>query len=99
MSAIPGAFGKRFKCPCCNNPWNQTDEGSIGTIFCDPCLADDKGYQGIDPKNFDHAESPKVKVLLYSAAALAVLYSVLCLAAPGCVVLRYVSSKCFAVMS
>jgi putative endopeptidase len=63
---VPGAFAKRFQCPCCNNPWNQTDDGAIGTIFCDPCLADDKGYQGIDPKNFDHKESPKDNFYLWS---------------------------------
>lgn len=62
MSIIPGTFGKPFNCPCCKNPWNQSEGGEgnpTGAIFCTPCLVDDKGFKGIDPANFDHTVSPK----------------------------------------
>ena len=66
MSAVPGAFGKRFNCPCCKNPWNQEENESVGSILCTPCLADDKGYTGIDPANFDAKVSPKENFYLWS---------------------------------
>lgn len=55
----PGAFARAFKCDCCRNPWNAEDatvaskpvQGSVQ--LCEPCLADNKGYTGIDPSNFD----------------------------------------------
>lgn len=51
MSAIPGDFGRRMKCVCCNNPWNLGDSESF--FACTPCLTDNKGYAGLDPANFD----------------------------------------------
>lgn len=53
---IPGHFAKT-KCPCCNNPWSETNENQ--TLVCAPCLSDSKGYTGIDPANFDNSQSPK----------------------------------------
>ena len=56
MSHTPGAFAKKFQCPCCNNPWNQSESADyVATFYCSPCLADDKGYKGIDPSNFDQS--------------------------------------------
>ena len=60
---IPGSFGKRVKCPCCSNPWDQTDSDGSNTsttnTICNPCLGDNKGISGIDPANFDLNVSPK----------------------------------------
>jgi predicted metalloendopeptidase len=66
MSAVPGAFGKPFNCPCCKNPWNQTDDAATGALFCAPCLSDDKGFKGIDPANFDDKVSPRDNFYLWS---------------------------------
>ena len=65
MSNIPGAFGRREKCPCCNNPWDQsTDAGSL--FVCNPCFQEDKSSRGLDPANFDTSVSPKDNFYLYS---------------------------------
>ena len=50
-----GAFARK-KCPCCNNPWNESSDesvssASINRFSCGPCLKDDKGYSGLDPSN------------------------------------------------
>lgn len=71
MSSIPGAFAKAVKCPCCNNPWNQSSEDSTTTTstaagICNPCLTDNKGYKGIDPDNFDNSVSPAENFFLWS---------------------------------
>jgi putative endopeptidase len=54
----PGAFAKNYKCPCCQNPWNQADSNveisSPSQVACSVCLTDNKGYQGINPANFDN---------------------------------------------
>lgn len=63
---VPGAFGKPWKCPCCKNPWNQSDSEATGAFLCKPCLTDDKGYTGIDPNNFDNKVSPKENFYLWS---------------------------------
>ena len=60
MSSIPGDFGRRVKCPCCANPWDQTGtESLVGEISCGPCFADNKGKSGLDPQNFDLTISPR----------------------------------------
>ena len=46
----PGAFGKQFKCACCNNPWNQSD---LSPATSTACRNNSKGFSGIDPDNFD----------------------------------------------
>jgi putative endopeptidase len=55
----PGAFAKNYKCPCCQNPWNQADSNveisSPSQVACNTCLTDNKGYKGIDPANFDNS--------------------------------------------
>lgn len=76
MNAVPGAFAKKFRCLCCNNPWNQSNDDSIGgsssasgalaTFYCAPCLTDDKGYAGIDPNNFDPSVNLKSNFFLWS---------------------------------
>lgn len=67
MSDVPGAFAKSFNCPCCRNPWNQQSDAAIaGSLFCAPCLADDKGFKGIDPANFDSKVSPRGNFYLWS---------------------------------
>jgi predicted metalloendopeptidase len=67
---IPGNFGKRVKCPCCSNPWDQTGtEGgstSEGNTVCAPCMGDNKGVTGIDPENFDTSISPRDNFYLFS---------------------------------
>lgn len=77
MSSQPGAFARHFRCNCCNNPWNQSSEDvsansswkttTAGLIeICNPCLADNKGYTGIDPNNFDPTVSPRDNFYLWS---------------------------------
>ncbi len=67
MSSVPGAFGKRVKCLCCNNPWNQADVPETAEfVVCRPCLSDNKGFSGIDPANFDENESLKKNFYLWS---------------------------------
>ena len=67
---IPGNFGRRVKCPCCANPWDQTDNDAnnvpSGNIVCAPCLVDNKGYSGIDPDNFDLSVPPSENFYLFS---------------------------------
>jgi predicted metalloendopeptidase len=55
MSHEPGAFSKAFKCKCCKNPWNgESLENIENIVICNPCFsADNKGFTGIDPSNFD----------------------------------------------
>ena len=70
-----GAFARR-KCPCCNNPWSaaseETKEGgstpmaSLPSLPCDPCLADNKGFSGLDPSNIDPSVSLKENFYLWS---------------------------------
>ena len=64
MSHVPGAFGKRAKCPCCDNPWNVAD--NVGEIACTPCFTNNKGMKGLDPSNFDLNVSPKDNFFLFS---------------------------------
>eukprot|EP01038_Epipyxis_sp_PR26KG_P004814 gene4814-6744_t len=68
MSLTPGDFGKKFRCLCCNNPWNQveSDVTTSAVPICSPCLTDDKGYAGIDPQNFDNSKSLKENFYLWS---------------------------------
>lgn len=75
MSATPGAFATAFKCECCKNPWNVDEaepsetsngEGSSRILLCTPCLADNKGYTGIDPANFDMSVKPSENFYLWS---------------------------------
>jgi putative endopeptidase len=69
------------QCLCCKNPWNQNNmptsatsgsdsgdslEVSGGYMLCTPCLQDNKGFDGIDPANFDHTQSPKENFYLWS---------------------------------
>ena len=58
-----------YRCECCNNPWNQSDSNSSvcsQILYCQPCLADDKGYSGIDPNNIDQAASLKENFYFWS---------------------------------
>ena len=49
----PGAFAKKQKCECCENPWNLADgERSASTVDCREHVT------GIDPKNFDNSVNP-----------------------------------------
>ena len=69
MSNIPGSFGRRVKCPCCANPWDQTEDSHNvpnANAVCAPCLVDNKGYSGIDPSNFDLNVSPSDNFYLFS---------------------------------
>lgn len=58
----PGAFAKQRRglgCECCRNPWNSREEENTkegGTVVCNPCLNDSKGYTGIDPASFDDTQ-------------------------------------------
>jgi predicted metalloendopeptidase len=67
---VPGNFGRRVKCPCCANPWDQTGDDSNSTsvdnMLCTPCLSDSKGVSGIDPENFDLTVSPRENFYLFS---------------------------------
>lgn len=69
------------QCLCCKNPWNQNSmptastSGSDGDsmelaadtyMMCKPCLQDNKGFDGIDPANFDHSQSLKENFYLWS---------------------------------
>ena len=67
---IPGNFGRRVKCPCCANPWDQTgDDASsapAGNLVCAPCLVDNKGFSGIDPDNFDLSVPPSENFYQFS---------------------------------
>ena len=67
---IPGNFGRRVKCPCCANPWDQTGDDASnvpnGNMVCTPCLVDNKGYSGIDPDNFDLTVPPSENFYLFS---------------------------------
>lgn len=65
-----GAFARR-KCPCCNNPWNVSDDGgdpiALSSGFsCSPCLNDNKGYKGLDPNNIDFSVNPSENFYLWS---------------------------------
>ena len=61
---VPGAFGKRVNCACCDNPWNV--DALVGDVVCSPCLVDNKGFSGIDPGNFDSNISPRENFYLWS---------------------------------
>jgi putative endopeptidase len=59
-----GAFAKRFQCPCCNNPWNQSASNDETpqyqyALACGNCSSDNKGYSGLNPDNIDTTVSPK----------------------------------------
>jgi putative endopeptidase len=76
MAHEVGAFAKGRKCPCCNNPWNGIEDADIilgstmnknvNMLSCEPCLADNKGYKGLDPSNMDPSISCKENFYLYS---------------------------------
>jgi predicted metalloendopeptidase len=48
-----GLKSRGWKCPCCQNPWNESESLPLYAVSCQPCLQTSNGIQGIEISNFD----------------------------------------------
>jgi predicted metalloendopeptidase len=54
-----GAGGRGWRCPCCQNPWNENEELPLYAMSCKPCMQTSNGILGIETANFDDKVSLK----------------------------------------
>lgn len=61
----PFAFIKKHgQCTCCSNPWNSDMLSSMQS--CEPCLSNNSGITGIDPKNINFEIKPTDDFYMFS---------------------------------